>query len=42
FKLADYVIDLAPYITFATEQAIPSALIALISVFEEFAENVER
>jgi tRNA acetyltransferase TAN1 len=39
FKLADYVIDLAPYITFATEQAIPAALIALISVYEEADEE---
>ncbi|HIP58471.1 MAG TPA: hypothetical protein EYH00_04110 [Archaeoglobus profundus] len=35
FRLADYVIDLAPYITFATEQAIPATLIALIGVYEE-------
>ncbi|WP_048086272.1 SPOUT family RNA methylase [Archaeoglobus veneficus] len=39
FKFADYVIDLAPYITFATEQAIPSALVALIAVFEEAFED---
>ncbi len=36
FRLADYVIDLSPYITFATEQAIPAALIALLTVFEEW------
>lgn len=35
FRFADYVIDLAPHITFATEHAIPAALIALIGVFEE-------
>ncbi|WP_457548504.1 SPOUT family RNA methylase [Archaeoglobus sp.] len=35
FRLADYVIDLAPYITFATEHAIPASIIALISVYEE-------
>ncbi len=40
FRLADYVVDLAPYITFATEQAIPATLIALLTVFEEFA-NVQ-
>ncbi len=35
FRLADYVIDLAPYITFATEHAIPASIIALISIYEE-------
>ncbi len=35
FRLADYVIDLAPYITFATEHAIPASVIALVSVYEE-------
>lgn len=35
FRLCDYVIDLSPYITFATEQAIPAVLIALISVFQK-------
>ncbi len=39
FRLADFVIDLSPYITFATEQAIPAALIALLTVFEEFWES---
>ena len=38
FRLADYVIDLAPYITFATEHAIPASVIALISVYEEVEE----
>ncbi len=35
FRFADYVIDLAPHITFATEHAIPAALIALTGVIEE-------
>jgi len=35
FRFADYVIDLSPHITFATEHAIPAALIALIGVFGE-------
>jgi tRNA acetyltransferase TAN1 len=35
FRFADYVVDLAPRITFATEHAIPAALIALIGIFEE-------
>ena len=35
FRKADYVIDLAPYITFATELAIPAAITALIDVYEE-------
>ncbi len=39
FRLADFIIDLCPYITFATEQAIPATLIALVSVFEEFFES---
>ncbi len=39
FKLADYVVDLAPYITFATEQAIPAALIALITLYEEYHDE---
>ncbi len=38
FRLADYVVDLSPYITFATEQAIPAALIALLTVYEEYAD----
>jgi tRNA acetyltransferase TAN1 len=41
FRLADYVIDLAPYITFATELAIPASIIALISVYEESEEEKE-
>ena len=39
FRLADYVIDLAPHITFATEHAIPAALIALTGVFEEQSQE---
>jgi tRNA acetyltransferase TAN1 len=39
FRLADYVIDLAPYITFATEHAIPASIIALIGVYEEAEEE---
>jgi len=35
FRFADYVIDLAPYMTFATEHGIPAVLIALWNVFEE-------
>ena len=40
FKMADYVVDLAPYITFATEQAIPAVLIALITICEEGEDEV--
>ncbi len=39
FRFADYVLDLAPYITFATEHAIPASLIALLGVYEEFVKN---
>lgn len=42
FRKADYVIDLAPYITFATELAIPSCITALIDVYEEaYRENAK-
>ena len=41
FRFADYIIDLTPYITFATEHAIPAALIALIGVFEEVQDQVD-
>lgn len=34
FRLADFVVDLAPYITFATEQTIPTALVALLTILE--------
>jgi len=36
FRFADYVIDLAPYMTFATEHGIPAALVSLWEVYEEF------
>ena len=36
FRFADFIIDLTPYITFATEQAIPSVLTALLTIYEEF------
>uniref|UniRef100_A0A7C2NAC5 THUMP domain-containing protein n=1 Tax=Archaeoglobus fulgidus TaxID=2234 RepID=A0A7C2NAC5_ARCFL len=39
FRLADFVIDLAPYITFATEQTIPVTLSALLTVFEDAEEQ---
>jgi tRNA acetyltransferase TAN1 len=39
FRFADYVLDLAPYITFATEHAIPASLIALLGVYEESLKN---
>jgi len=39
FRLADYVIDLSPYVTFATEHAIPASVIALICVYEEFVDG---
>ncbi|CAB3287329.1 THUMP domain protein [Methanocaldococcus lauensis] len=43
FRFADYVIDLAPHMTFATEHAIPSALIALWSIYsgEKSSEDEE-
>ncbi|WP_297523203.1 SPOUT family RNA methylase, partial [Thermococcus sp.] len=42
FRFADYVIDLAPYMTFATEHGIPAALVSLWEVYEEFLrENGE-
>ncbi|WP_290597745.1 MULTISPECIES: SPOUT family RNA methylase [unclassified Archaeoglobus] len=39
FRLADFVIDLAPYITFATEQTIPVTLSALLTIFEDDEER---
>ncbi len=39
FRLADFVIDLAPYITFATEQTIPVTLSALLTIYEEAEEE---
>ncbi|ACX72704.1 THUMP domain protein [Methanocaldococcus vulcanius M7] len=35
FRFADYVIDLAPHMTFATEHAIPAALIALWTIYSQ-------
>ncbi|AEH25384.1 SPOUT family RNA methylase [Pyrococcus yayanosii] len=35
FRFADYVVDLAPYMTFATEHGIPATLIALWTIYEE-------
>ncbi|ENN96742.1 THUMP domain protein [Methanocaldococcus villosus KIN24-T80] len=43
FRFADYIIDLSPHMTFATEHAIPAALIALWTVFREsFDDDYER
>lgn len=39
FRLADFVIDLAPYITFATEQTIPVTLSAFLMIYEENDEE---
>ncbi len=39
FRLADFVIDLTPYITFATEQTIPVTLSALLTCFEDDEER---
>ncbi len=36
FRFADYVVDLAPYMTFATEHGIPAALVSLWEIYEEF------
>ena len=43
FRFADYVIDLAPHMTFATEHAIPAALIALWGVYSgaDIEEEIE-
>ncbi|NJE31011.1 hypothetical protein E3E38_08145 [Thermococcus sp. 18S1] len=41
FRFADYVIDLAPYMTFATEHGIPAALVSLWEVYEEYARERE-
>ncbi len=38
FRFADFVIDLSPYITFATEHTIPTSLIALLGVYEEIED----
>ncbi|ASJ03545.1 hypothetical protein A3L09_09900 [Thermococcus profundus] len=39
FRFADYVVDLAPYMTFATEHGIPAALVSLWEVYEEYLKN---
>ena len=41
FRFADYVIDLAPYMTFATEHGIPGALVSLWEVYEEYLRERE-
>lgn len=38
FKFCDFVLDLAPYVTFATEHTIPATVIALLTIFEEVVE----
>jgi tRNA acetyltransferase TAN1 len=35
FKFADYIIDLTPYITFATEHAIPATLTTLYQLYQK-------
>ncbi|AMQ19227.1 SPOUT family RNA methylase [Thermococcus peptonophilus] len=42
FRFADYVIDLAPYMTFATEHGIPATLVSLWEVYEEFLRKSEE
>ncbi|WP_258084551.1 SPOUT family RNA methylase [Thermococcus thermotolerans] len=42
FRFADYVVDLAPYMTFATEHGIPAALVSLWEVYEEYARKREE
>ena len=39
FRFADYVVDLAPYMTFATEHGIPAALVSLWEVYEEYLKG---
>ena len=39
FRCADFVLDLAPYITFATEIGIPASIISLIGVYEEYEQQ---
>ncbi|WP_423792775.1 SPOUT family RNA methylase [Methanocaldococcus indicus] len=39
FRFADYVLDLAPKMTFATEHTIPTALTALFTIYSEKFEN---
>ncbi|NJE10129.1 SPOUT family RNA methylase [Thermococcus sp. MAR1] len=42
FRFADYIVDLAPYMTFATEHGIPAALVSLWEVYEEYAREREE
>ncbi|HIP88545.1 MAG TPA: hypothetical protein EYH24_00900 [Thermococcus paralvinellae] len=42
FRFADYVVDLAPYMTFATEHGIPGTLIALWTIYEEKLRENEK
>ncbi|NJE60981.1 SPOUT family RNA methylase [Thermococcus sp. 21S7] len=42
FRFADYIVDLAPYMTFATEHGIPAALVSLWEVYEEYARKREE
>ncbi|MDV3104042.1 SPOUT family RNA methylase [Thermococcus waiotapuensis] len=42
FRFADYVVDLAPYMTFATEHGIPAALVSLWEVYEEYLRGREK
>lgn len=39
FRLSDFIVDLTPYITFATEQTIPVTLSALLTCFEDDEER---
>nr|WP_206204371.1 SPOUT family RNA methylase [Thermococcus sp. LS1] len=41
FRFADYVVDLAPYMTFATEHGIPAALVSMWEIYEEYARTRE-
>ncbi|WP_457752417.1 SPOUT family RNA methylase [Thermococcus sp.] len=41
FRFADYVVDLAPYMTFATEHGIPGALVSLWEVYEGYLRERE-
>ncbi len=42
FRFADFVVDLTPYITFATEHTIPTTLIALLDVYEELEKELKE
>ncbi|ACJ16008.1 RNA-binding protein [Thermococcus onnurineus NA1] len=41
FRFADYVVDLAPYMTFATEHGIPAALVSMWEIYEEYSRTRE-